>query len=76
MLLKSKSWIDTILLTSKGETFLQFDLGVGDINRIIMFATPKMLSILRTSQSWYADGTFKVAPQQFYQLYTIHAEKD
>ena len=41
-----------------------------------MFATPKMLSILTSSQSWYADGTFKVAPQQFYQLYTIHAEKD
>ena len=35
-----------------------------------------MVSILTTSQSWYADGTFKVAPQQFYQIYTIHAEKD
>ena len=41
-----------------------------------MFATPKMLLILKPSESWYADGTFKVAPQQFYQLYTIHAEKD
>ena len=41
-----------------------------------MFATPKMVSILTTSQSWDADGTFKVAPQQFYQIYTIHAEKD
>ena len=63
-------------LTSKGERFLQFDSGAGDINRMIMFATAKMISILKTSQSWYADGTFKVAPQQFYQLYTIHAEKD
>ena len=35
-----------------------------------------MLSILRDSKSWFADGTFKVVPQQFYQLYTIHAEKD
>ena len=41
-----------------------------------MFATAKMISILKTSQSWNADGTFKVAPQHFYQLYTIHAEKD
>ena len=42
---------------------------------IIIFATPKMFSILRDSQRWYADRTFKVAPQQFYQLYTLHAEK-
>ena len=35
-----------------------------------------MLSILKASHYWFADGTFKVAPQQFYQLYTIHAEKD
>ena len=41
-----------------------------------MFATPKMLLKLKTYESWYADGTFKVAPQQFHQLYTIHAEKD
>ena len=40
-----------------------------------MFGTPKMVSILTTSQSWYADGTFKVAPQLFYQIYTIPAEK-
>ena len=35
-----------------------------------------MPSILRDSQRWYADGTFKVVPQQFYQLYTLHAEKE
>ena len=45
-------------------------------DRIIIFGTPKMLSILRDSESWFADGTFKFVPQQFYQLYTIHAEKD
>ena len=32
-----------------------------------------MLSILKASHYWFADGTFKVAPHQ---LYTIHAEKD
>ena len=62
--------------TPKGESFLLFDSGVGDNSRIIIFATPKMFSILRDSQRWYADGTFKVVPQQFYQLYTLHAEKD
>ena len=35
-----------------------------------------MLSLLEESQSWYADGTFKVVPEQFFQLYTIHAKKD
>ena len=35
-----------------------------------------MLSLLAESQSWYADGTFKIVPEQFFQLYTIHAEKD
>ena len=34
-----------------------------------------MLSLLQESQSWYAYGTFKVVPEQFFQLYTIHAEK-
>ena len=68
--------LDKYKVTPKGETFLQFDSVVGDSNRIIMFARPKVLLILKTSESWYADGTFKVAPQQFYQLYTIHAEKD
>ena len=33
-----------------------------------MFGTPKVVSILSASQSCYADGAFKVAPQQFYQL--------
>ena len=57
-------------VTPKGESFLLFDSSVGYNSRIIMFATPKMFSILRDSQRWYADGTFKVVPQQFYQLYT------
>ena len=34
-----------------------------------------MLSLLRESQSWHADGTIKVVPEQFFQLYTINAQK-
>ena len=41
----------------KGEPFLLFDSGVGDISRIIIFATPKMLSILRESQNWNSPAT-------------------
>ena len=32
--------------------------------------------MLKESPSRYCDGTFKVCPEQFFQLYTIHAEKD
>ena len=35
-----------------------------------------MLSLLRDASNWFADGTFKVVPIQFFQLYTIHCEKD
>ena len=34
------------------------------------------LSILQDSYNWLANGTFKISPQQFYQLYIIHAKKD
>ena len=68
--------LERFKVTSKGEPFLLYDSGFGDINRVILFATSKMLSILKASHYWFADGTLKVAPQQFYQLYTIHAEKD
>ena len=39
--------------------------------RIIMFGTKNNLNILMKSPNWFADGTFKVAPTIFYQLFTI-----
>ena len=46
------------------------------MNRILVFGTRQMLSLLRDSSNWFADGTFSVVPGQFFQLYTIHCEKD
>ena len=43
---------------------------------MIIFSTPNFLSLLQQSNTWYADGTFKVVPEYSFQLYTIHAEKD
>ena len=63
-------------VTLKQEPFLLFDSGYGDVNRMIIFAAPRFLSLLADSRTWYADGTFKVVPEYFFQLYTIHAEKD
>lgn len=43
--------------------------------RIIMFASHDQLRILGSTTSIHYDGTFKVAPQQFHQLFVIHAIK-
>ena len=63
-------------ITLKQEPFLLYDSGYGDNKRIIAFSTPKFLSLPPKSNTWYADGTFKVVPEYFFQLYTIHAERD
>ena len=53
-----------------------FDSGIGDVERLMVFGTTQMLSLFRDSNSWFAHGTFKVVPSQFFQLYTLHCEKD
>ena len=37
-----------------------------------MCGDPEMLRVLEKSSFWLADGTFKIAPKMFYQLYSIH----
>ena len=59
--------------TTDGNNFLLYDSGVGDANRIIMFATDQTLDLLRQSDHWFGDGTFSVSPSIFFQVYTIHA---
>ena len=56
-----------------GEEFLRFDSGPDDANRILIFGTQRNTDILVRSSSIYADETFKIAPELFYQLYTLHA---
>ena len=52
----------------RGEHFLQVDE-----EDIKIFATIPMLNVLSNSTHWLADGTFKLAPQAFLQIYTVHA---
>ena len=59
--------------TTDGNQYLLHDSGVGDANRIIMFATNQALDLLRQSDHWFCDGTFSVSPAIFFQVYTIHA---
>lgn len=48
-----------------------YDSGPGD-NRIIMMGCNELLDGLARADVWLADGTFKVVPTLFFQLYSIH----
>ncbi|KAF9412798.1 hypothetical protein HW555_008801 [Spodoptera exigua] len=43
-------------------------------NRIIVFGTHNAKHLLATVEHIFADGTFKICPKPFYQLYTIHGD--
>ena len=48
-----------------------YDSGPGD-DRIIMMCCPELLDGLARADVWIADGTFKVVPSIFFQLYSFH----
>ena len=50
-----------------------FDSGADDDRRILMFGTMKNLQSLEEHSNWFIDGTFKVSPDLFVQVFTIHA---
>ncbi|KAG0415852.1 hypothetical protein HPB47_006974, partial [Ixodes persulcatus] len=54
------------------EPFLAHDSGVGDQERILVLGTPKNFERLSTAKAWFMDGTFKVTPSLFYEVYTVH----
>ncbi|XP_018496738.1 uncharacterized protein LOC108864863 [Galendromus occidentalis] len=46
-------------VTTKDVSFLYYDSGEGRSDRIIVFATLANLSLLKESNEWFLDGTFK-----------------
>ncbi|CAF1391294.1 unnamed protein product [Adineta ricciae] len=58
-------------MSNAGDQFLLYDNEKGD-NRIIIFSTRTDLNRLSHSDHWHMDGTFKISPKLFYQLYSIH----
>ncbi|CAF1096383.1 unnamed protein product [Rotaria sordida] len=58
--------------TQRNSQFLRSDTGPGD-DRILIFASDEQLGILQSAHHFMSDGTFKVVPEEFYQLYIIHA---
>ncbi|CAG4985916.1 unnamed protein product [Parnassius apollo] len=63
-------------VTSRNLNFLLWDSGQNDPHRIFMFGTKENLEVLEEHRHWHVDGTFKVAPQLFLQIFTIHALVD
>jgi hypothetical protein len=63
-------------VTHRDEPFLLYDSGIDSPARILIFSTETNLRALTTTGHWFADGTFKTAPELFYQIYTIHALVD
>ncbi|XP_018495850.2 uncharacterized protein LOC100900068 [Galendromus occidentalis] len=62
---------DFLKMTTKGDPFLLYDSGEGDCERMIIFATPDNLELLKTCGEWFLDGTFKVCPLIFHQMYSV-----
>ncbi|KAJ8682127.1 hypothetical protein QAD02_017919 [Eretmocerus hayati] len=59
-------------ITFTGKKFLIYDSReVEDVGRVIVSATKRNLLLLRESDVWFLDGTFKVSPSIFTQLFTV-----
>jgi hypothetical protein len=62
---------DSFKYSISGELFVrQIDNGP---DKILLFVTVNNLKLMSHAAFWIMDGTFKVAPNLFRQLYTIHA---
>ncbi|CAF0963335.1 unnamed protein product [Didymodactylos carnosus] len=59
---------DNLKMTDRGEDFILYE-----DDKMIIFTTKTNLSVLKSFKHWFADGTFKVCPDDFYQLFTLHA---
>jgi len=56
--------------------FLIHDNGVGNDNRILIFASSRALEHLSRAEVWHMDGNFSLAPSVFKQLYVIRSPLD
>ena len=68
---------DTLRHTMRNAAnFVLWDSGEDGANRILMFGTDENLNTLEQHRHWFMEGTFKVAPSLFFQIFTIHALVD
>lgn len=64
---------ETFKKNLNNENFLMYNSGHDNANQIIIFYSVRNLEILKRSKIWLSDGTFRVAPKPFTQLFTVHA---
>ena len=61
--------------TITGEPFLLFDKATSPDLRVIAYASKENIRALLGASTWLVDGTFKVCPGFFDQLWVIHIEE-
>ena len=62
-------------LTTGGMPFLRYDNKLEN-NRIILLGCDQTIKILGEANDWFMDGTFKSAPAELLQIYTLHGRLD
>jgi len=61
--------------TTRNDNFVLWDFGVDDNKRILMFGTAEHLKLLLQYDHWFIDGTFKIAPTIFCQVYNSRTNR-
>ncbi|KAG0437908.1 hypothetical protein DMUE_3413 [Dictyocoela muelleri] len=64
--------LESFKYTFGNELFLQFDSGINDEERIILFHTDLNSNIFLKSKVWLVDGTFYTAPNDYEQILILH----
>lgn len=59
------------VIPSHFQSFLLHDSCI-DSERLLIFGDRQLLEAMSRAEVWLADGTFKVVPSLWYQLYTVH----
>ena len=49
-----------------------FGSGTDDHDRMLIFSTDENLDAMVSNTNWFIDGTFKCAPEIYYQVFTVH----
>lgn len=57
-----------------GEQFLRYDSGVEDQERLLVFASESAVQDIASYRHWSCDGTYKIVPEQWFQLFCIHVQ--
>ncbi|CAF4089600.1 unnamed protein product, partial [Rotaria sp. Silwood2] len=58
--------------TTRNTMFFRKDTGPG-LNRMLLFFTDEQQQIMENATDFFIDGTFKIVPEIFFQLFAIHA---